>query len=275
MENKYNNGKPIEIPEDAEEKSLAIKAWAENNKHLENAIRSCIDNKIPTYASCRGEHLFDYPYLSMKVNKNNLEKIINIMSSVSEVNNTGIALSYMERQGTILTITTDMLHRNTVFNKIADTAEKEVDSQHINPTMQDLWSMHKELRMHYQEHSLEIKKSRFYKTMTIIPYSETLCIYVLDQLKIKRTKNPYQIVYAKRFSNIDKLKEFFSSMTKMVKDTFQENPGDELVVGKKQPKENNLKQTVKFDIEPVALEKLESAKKNERNELDIGANEQE
>lgn len=50
---KYNNGRPISVPENEKEKALAISEWAEGNEHLQNALASCIDNGIQTYASCK------------------------------------------------------------------------------------------------------------------------------------------------------------------------------------------------------------------------------
>ena len=35
---KYNNGRPIGVPENEGEKALAISEWAEGNEHLQNLL---------------------------------------------------------------------------------------------------------------------------------------------------------------------------------------------------------------------------------------------
>lgn len=259
MENKYNNRESIDIPEDTEEKSLAISEWSENNKHLENAITNCIDNNIPTFASCAGHEMFDSPYLSLKVNKNNLGRILNIMNSALDINSTSIALSYMEKQGTILTVTTDMLHKNKVFDKIAEASREEINVQGAIPEVKELYNMHKNLRIHYQEHEIEVKRAKLFTTIIIRPYTQTFSEYILDKLNIKRAKQPHQLTYIKRFIGINKLKGFASDMINMVHDTFKESTKDALF-GLEEPKQSDsIKQRVKHDVNYMNLERAEKS----------------
>lgn len=80
---KYNNVRPISVPENEREKSLAISEWDEGNEHLQNALADCIDNGIQTYASCKGHGLAILPYISLKVTSENIGQITNIINSLS------------------------------------------------------------------------------------------------------------------------------------------------------------------------------------------------
>lgn len=256
MEKSYKNGNPMDIPENNEEKSLAIKEWSENNKHLENAITSCIDNNIPTFASCAGHKLLDLPYLSLKVNKNNLGKILNIMNALSCNNGTELALSYMAEQGSILTITTDMLHKNSVFDEVSKAAKGKMNFQDTIPVVQELYNMHRSLRTHFQEHEIEIKKSRSFRTMTIIPYTQLLDRYILDKLDLKRIEQQSKLEYRKRFFRTDKLREVATTMITMVDDTFKENAEDDLFEQEDEEKRNDLKSRIKVNIKPVNVDEI-------------------
>ena len=122
---KYNNGKPLQIPKKEEEKALAISDWSEGNEHLADAISACINNGIQTFASCKGHGFVSTPYLSMEMTSENLGQIINIMNNVSKKRAVNIALSFGENeQGSILTIYPSIRNRNKIFDLIANSAQE-------------------------------------------------------------------------------------------------------------------------------------------------------
>ena len=249
-EKKYNNGKVENIPENSTEMSLAIREWSENYKPLENAIGSCIDNNVPTIASCAGHSLMDSAYISMPVNKENLGKIINIMNSVANIRNTEICLSYMESQGTILTVSSDMFHRKSMFNTIEKSTTKTMDIGEAFPNVQDLWNAHKELRLHDVGHSLEVTNSRFSQRLILRPYSDELS-HILDDLKLK--KDDYTGCYYKTFISKKGLKNFYQDMIENVDNVCYRKQSDELT--ETMQSKNNIRETIeKCHIKPVNLE---------------------
>lgn len=260
MDEKYNSGSALDIPENSNEMALAISEWSENNKSLENAIRSCIENNISTHASCAGHSLLDLPYLSLKVNKENLGQILNIMNSVANIKNTVIGLSYMKSQGTVLTITSDMMHRKSMFNTIAKASKKTVDIEDTMPIVQEIWDAHKELRLHDVGHSLEVQNSRFSKRLLVRPYSYYL-YPILDESILK--KDDYIGCYHKTFFRGKGLDTFLKSMLKNVADVCVKTKYDEL--GDTQQPENNFKESIKNPVEPLIIEEQNEIKTvNER-----------
>lgn len=247
---KYNNGKVESIPENATETALAIREWSENYKPLETAIGSCIDNNIPTIASCAGHSLMDSAYISMVVNKENLGKIINIMNSVANIRNTEICLSYMESQGTILTVSSDMFHRKSMFNTIEKSATKAMEIGETLPNVQDLWNAHKELRLHDVGHSLEVANSRFSQRLILRSYSDEL-FPILENSILK--KDDYTGCYYRTFVSKKGLKNFLQEMIESVDDVCYRKQYDELTDTKRQ--RNNIRETIeKCHIEPVNFE---------------------
>ena len=145
----YNNGKPIEVPENEEEKALAISEWAEGSEHLQNAIFSCLDNGIQTFASCKGHKITDFPYLSMIITYKNIDKITNIINNISKKKGTDILLTFDEKnKGSILTIYSNMLNRDNIFDLIAESANNSIELDHANNITQEIIRLHETLRIH-------------------------------------------------------------------------------------------------------------------------------
>lgn len=145
----YNNGKPMEVPENEEEKALAISEWAEENEHLQNAISSCIDNGIQTFASCKGHKIIDSPYLSMVITNKNIDKITNIINNISKKKGTDILLTFDEKnKGSILTIYSNMLNRDNIFDLIAKSANSSIELDNANNITKQIIRLHETLRIH-------------------------------------------------------------------------------------------------------------------------------
>ena len=114
----FNTGKAIEINKiEPEKMSLAISEWAEGDETLRETITTCIENSIPTWASCSGHKFFDYPYLSIVVTPENSGRILNIMNVTTKMKGVQTDLSF--RQSTededeyfsTLTIHANMLNK--------------------------------------------------------------------------------------------------------------------------------------------------------------------
>lgn len=146
---KYNNGKPINIPENEKEKALAISEWAEGNEHLQNAISACINSGIQTYASCKGHGVATSPYISLRVTSQNIEQVINIMNNVLTKRGINIALSFNEiGQGSILTVYSNIINRNAIFDLIASSAEKSLEFDKANDIVKEMLRLHETLRVY-------------------------------------------------------------------------------------------------------------------------------
>lgn len=146
---KYNNGRPIGVPENEGEKALAISEWAEGNEHLQNALASCIDNGIQTYASCKGHGLTTSPYISLKVTSENIGQITNIINSLSRKKGVNVSLSFDEiAQGSILTIYPNILNRNEIFDIVATSFEQKLDFGKADDMTQELVRLHETLRVY-------------------------------------------------------------------------------------------------------------------------------
>lgn len=143
----YSKGIPMDIPKEKNEQALAISEWSEGNEHLQNAITTCIKNGIETFASCKGHGMTSTPYLSVKITKENLGQIINIINNLSNKNLISISLSFDEmRQGSILSVYPNMINRNNIFDLIASSAEKSLEFEDANEVSQEMIKLHGTLR---------------------------------------------------------------------------------------------------------------------------------
>ena len=218
---KYNTGRPNEkLPENEEERASVIRTWSEGNEHLENAITNCINNGIETWACCAGHHYIDFPYLSMKINEENKEKILSIMQALANMPGVTIDVSFMNRgaQGELLTITSNMKNRDKCFDAISKASRNPLKLEETNEIVQALWKLHSGLTSYQIEHDAEITNSRLKgRVLTIRPVSKNFS-NVLDEF-MKR-HNIMQVYYKKSFLSISKLKELTENITNRAKEKF-------------------------------------------------------
>ena len=79
---KYVTGGPVDIPEDLNEREIAIKERAEGNKHLEEALKKCIEHGLQTRASCAGHPgLGSDPYLGIDITDETRKTIYSILNN--------------------------------------------------------------------------------------------------------------------------------------------------------------------------------------------------
>lgn len=142
----YNTGKSTEIPEEREELEKAIADWSEGNEHLGNALKSCIENDVPTLASCSGHKHEDGsrdPYIVMVMTDENRGTIFNIINQLY-LNRGGI------RELTLCTDYENGTQRTTVgvhmknaskdrmFDLVAGSSRKSIELESAEPLVQDM-----------------------------------------------------------------------------------------------------------------------------------------
>ena len=276
-QNKYNIGKPGSSENiEPEELSLAISEWSEGNPKLEEAITSCIQNGIPTYASCKGHNLFDRPYLSMIITKDNLGKILNIMNEINSMRNTSIMISYNRADYTqrkplsTLTIYSNMLNRNRIFSRIATAANSEIELDECSEIVQNLWNFHKSTRI---ADCFGLCNDTYYnrKRIEITPINDGFNLdYILQKqgIKSKKIYSNGKIFYKKRGIN-DTLKE----LTGVFERTYRRNKNDEFFEDKEESeKENPFKEKLKATLDELdpSKDKVEKQISNEQSKADKG-----
>ncbi len=195
--NNYNTGMPMNLDSiPKEEKSLAISQWGEGCQELEDVLRTCAELGIQTTASCKGHSLFDNPYVTMVIRKQNVHRIFNIMQTLSEIPGVRLQLDYQENKFnthrediSVLVITTNMLNRNKVFRAVTDSLQHEAKLGQLPEGLQELWKIHRSLRANYGDmyHSLEYRKGLLSTKQYISPFAWSLHDYLNDsKLKKKR-----------------------------------------------------------------------------------------
>jgi len=155
---KYNNGRQIDSTTVEEsEMSLAIIEWSEGDEALNDAIISCMENEIPTLASCAGHKITDVPYLTMIITPQNLGRILNIMNELSEKKGVDISIDLQkveDEQGkeqecrSILSVYGNMFNKEECFQSIANAAEKSIRPEQATPLVQAMWNAHRATRTH-------------------------------------------------------------------------------------------------------------------------------
>lgn len=247
----YNNGKPEDSKNiKKEELSLAISEWSEGNSKLQEAISSCIQNGISTYASCKGHTMYDRPYLSMIITKDNLGKILNIINNVSDMKHIGIGISFFNseilegRKNSVLTIYSNMLNKNKVFETIADAAKSEVELQNCNEIVQNLWNFHKLTRTSETRYDLfndvYFEKGFFKKYMQIIPRSQSFDLYqILQKQGLKKEKDT-TLFYTKK-----DIKNTLLQLSKTLENCFEKDEKDEFFKSNKNKEKNAFKEELR------------------------------
>lgn len=190
---KYNNGNGQDIEKiPQEEMSLAISEWSEGNKNLQGAISSCIENGIPTIASCAGHSLVDSPYLAMRINKENIGNILNLINVFTNQPHTSILLSFAEK-GSSLTIYGNMFNRNKCFETISQEAKNSLDLENANDITKSLWNAHVSLATHIYDISTKLYNSVEYvngsarKRLIISPFGNKVLGKILTESGMKTT----------------------------------------------------------------------------------------
>ena len=142
----YANGKSLSIPENEQEKELAIRQWSEGNPDLEDAIRACIDNGIRTQASCGGHgKIDDDPYLAIEINEENIKKIYSILNSVFANRDALKSIDIYDftdtRAGEFrrdLAIHAKPKLKAEIFKLISEGAKKEIELEDCAPIIQGM-----------------------------------------------------------------------------------------------------------------------------------------
>ena len=146
----YNNGK-ASVPEtnDTKELSLAIKEWSEGDEILEDTIKTCFDNGVQTFASCRGHGIYQDGYLAVIINKENSNRILSIMNEVTREKRFDISLDYFSSNDehnpnlATLSIYGKWPFRNKMFNTIRESVQNEKELKDTDRLVQDLWNINR------------------------------------------------------------------------------------------------------------------------------------
>lgn len=275
---KYNTGIPISLNNvEKENLSLAISDWAEGNTHLQYAIGSCIDNNIPTHASCAGHHITDSPYLSMLISKQNLGNILNIMDKVSKERNMKIALDlnilkFCEddtKYESVLTVYSNMFNKNKCFDIIEDAAKSSINLEQASPIVQELWKTHQTIRTCGDKYwkpsnSISYKKTLFSNELESRLYiSDNYMEEILSTAGFHTTTdgigNPVYI----RKASIKDLSTILQNISQGVDETFIVDEEDEFYEKETNPHEDfkeSLKQNI--DVKNISVQEKSNDEKD-------------
>ena len=229
MQNKkYNIGYQVEIntiPDD--EMPLAISEWSEGNEKLKEAISQCIENGIPTIASCAGHSFLDSPYIAMSINEENVGNILNLIDKFSSISNTSLNLSFKDGISS-LAIYANMMNRNKVFETIAEQAENSIEFEVTNDITQSLWNAYSSLRENRGmlgdlDCSIEYRNGRFRNSLLIRQYcyDNILKDILKENMKIKKDIVGNDVMSKISFGN-KKIREVLNNITKKVSEEFAE-----------------------------------------------------
>ena len=210
---KYNNGNPMPIPKNDEEKALAIHEWAENNENLETAIRTCIDNGIETNASCAGHRGKNgSAYLAIKIKDEYDEKMMSIINEVLGVPNIKVAF-FHTKDDEVLSIYASNSTKDECFKAIARGVNAEIDLEKIHPLVPEIFKIYKGLientRMKF---IMDVKQRRITKQLYIYAFEDFLGEAKMFQGLMKKNRLVEEVetekIYHKNFLKMDSLVEF-------------------------------------------------------------------
>lgn len=250
---KYNNGNSQDIDEiPQEEMSLAISEWAEGDESLQKAISSCIENGIPTITSCAGHSSVDYPYLAMKVNGENMGKILNIINAFINQTNTSIALSLTEN-GSALTIYGNMFNKKKCFEIISQEAQNSLELENANDITRSLWNAHVTLTTHRYDINTKLYNSIEYvngiarKRLIISPLGNEALEQILTESGMKSTKTMFGSTVMTKSSSRRGISETLDRVCCGIIDNLCESlEDDELIRGKTKNKTGEIDHVKKF-----------------------------
>lgn len=226
--NRYNTGSPVEINSISNaERSLAISEWSEGNEKLKDAITQCIENGIPTIASCAGHSFMDSPYIAMSINEENVGNILNLIDKFSSISNTSLNLFCKDGRAS-LSIYANMMNRNKVFGTIAEQAENSIEIEDANDITQSLWNAYSSLRENRGmfgnlDCSIGYRNGRFRNNLTINQYcyDNVLKDILKENMKISKDIIGNDVMYRTSFGN-KKISEVLNNITKKVNEEFAE-----------------------------------------------------
>ena len=142
---KYVTGGPVDIPEDLNEREIAIKEWAEGNKHLEEALKKCIEHGLQTRASCAGHPgLGSDPYLGIDITDETRKTIYSILNNLFEnrkcINSIDIFndIDKLGEPRSHVAIHAKYKKRNELFDLITNGAQNEIELDKCHPIIQKM-----------------------------------------------------------------------------------------------------------------------------------------
>ena len=111
-----------------------IKQWSEGNVHLEELLKSCVINNVPSYWCCEG-HGKGSAHISLELSENTENKIYNAINNIKEKDGVSISLTkYIaneknnERDGMHIDIKNEN-NKNEVFDIISQSLEAPLNEK--------------------------------------------------------------------------------------------------------------------------------------------------
>lgn len=119
-------------------KEIIVPRIAEGNPLLERIIMHCIEMDIPTIACCNGHSIFDKPYITMQYNGDTRKNINAFLNGIKDKKGIEIMFSttgFTENPFNV-TIYTNMQNRDEIFKIIAETLDKDEESEYLDENLE-------------------------------------------------------------------------------------------------------------------------------------------
>ena len=217
MKTSYNNGKDQDINQLSKNEQLdAIHEWAEGSQSLENLLRYCLKNSIPTHACCAGhpERAISSSYIAFKRTDKNSRYIDKLLEYGYDNEDVCTRIGYrMNTDYSMYSFHFPIESREKYFNEVLGVIQKECESPDQLPSKhKDLIKLDRKLSNSLKSYALVINDEDTksdYKIKLSALSSPTSLSTTMNNISFMKY---YYLSIKSNISNaINKISSFFSS----------------------------------------------------------------